>query len=134
MRLDINVPDIDFQTEESRRRLAAMLLKLFQHWRLTAADQTALLGLSHDHGRAALEECRAGGALPDDNLVVLRACHLLSIHTSLQQLLSDNSGLVVAWLTSHNQQFNAQPLDVMRLRGIDGLIDVRNYLASVTHC
>ena len=46
--------NVDLRQRSSREGLARMVVTLFDHWRLSAADQALLLGLSPD-SRATLK-------------------------------------------------------------------------------
>lgn len=109
---------------EHRRRLAQMVLRLFDHWNLGVRDQAALLGLSPCN-EAELSE---GFLLADNEDLLARAGHLLGIHESLRLIFPDNIELAYRWVSQPNRRFdNAAPLEIMT-QGLEGLLAVRCYL------
>ena len=73
----------DLKTPEARGRLAQMIMRLFEHWQLSTAEQAALLGLSADN-RSTLSRYRKGDPLADSRDLLDRAGHLLGVHKSLR--------------------------------------------------
>lgn len=71
---------VDLHDRESRERLARMLVRLFDHWQLSPADQAVLLGLS-PQSRSTVARYRRGEPLADNADLLARAGHLLGIHT-----------------------------------------------------
>ena len=119
---------IDLGTSESRARLARMVMRLFEHWQLSAGDQLNLLGLSPT-SRALLSKYRRGEPLPSTRDLLDRVGWLLSIHKSLRLLYPYNEALRYSWATRRNRQFdNLPPLDVMKEQGIIGIAKVARYL------
>ena len=55
----------DLDSEESRQKLTKMVMRLFDHWELTTADQLELLGLSAN-SRRLLTQYRKKGVLPKE--------------------------------------------------------------------
>ncbi|MGH6610218.1 MAG: antitoxin Xre/MbcA/ParS toxin-binding domain-containing protein [Burkholderiaceae bacterium] len=118
---------VDVGTRESRSRLAAMVTKLLEHWKLSAAEQSALLGLS-TASRSTLARYREGEPLADSRDLLDRAGHLLGIHKSLRILFPYDRELVYGWMTQFNRRFGARPVDLIAERGFEGLLAVRRYL------
>ena len=120
-------PPMDLHDADNRRRLTQMIIRLFDHWKLTPRDQAALLGLS-TQGRTTLSRYRRGQALADNQDLLGRAGHLLGIHKSLRLIFPHNIDLAYRWVSQPNRRFgNAAPLDIMK-QGYEGLLAVRRYL------
>jgi hypothetical protein len=119
---------VDLRTRDSRERLARMLVELLDHWKLAAADQAALLGLS-SQSRSTLARYRRGEPLADSADLLARAGHLLGIHKALRILFPHDLDLAYRWVLAPNRRFGgATPLDVMKRHGYEGILAVRRYL------
>jgi len=119
---------VDPRTRDSRERLARMLVELLDHWKLSSADQAALLGLS-PQSRSTLARYRRGEPLADRADLLARAGHLLGIHKALRILFPQDLDLAHRWVLAPNRRFGgAAPLDVMKRHGYEGLLAVRRYL------
>jgi Protein of unknown function (DUF2384) len=118
---------IDVGSRDARSRLAAMVTKLLDHWNLTAAEQSALLGLSTT-SRSTLARYREGEPLADSRDLLDRAGHLLGIHKSLRILFPYDRDLAYGWMTQFNRRLGARPVDLISERGFEGLLAVRRYL------
>lgn len=115
-------------SRENREALAASLLRLFDHWRLSSDQQLTLLGYSRG-SRATLKRLREGGALPASRDALDRAGHLLGIHKSLRLIYPRNPAARYGWITSRNRDFGERsPLAVIEKHGLPGLLMVRTYL------
>jgi hypothetical protein len=107
---------------------AAMLravLRLFEHWQLSAAEARTLLG---DPSPRTHQRWRAGevAALPRDT--VFRLGTLLGIHKALRMLFTDPQR-AYAWVRRPNVAFGgASALDVMLQGAPTDLARVRAYL------
>lgn len=118
----------DLHSRESRAALAKMVTRLFDLWGLSAADQSALLGLS-EASRSTLSRYRRGEPLADTRDLLDRAGHLLSIHKSLRMLFPENRELAYRWISAPNRRFEGQsPLGLMREHGFLGVLMVRRFL------
>ncbi|MBP7529872.1 MAG: DUF2384 domain-containing protein [Syntrophorhabdaceae bacterium] len=116
------------RSREGRAALAGMVMRLFDHWDVSAQDQAALLGLS-EGSRTTLARYKKGDPLADNRDLLDRVGNLLSIHRSLRILFPKNRELVYRWPTSPNKAFNGKsPVDVIRDEGFLGLLTVRRYL------
>ena len=121
-------PKVDLHARDSRERLARMLMALFDHWKIAAADQAALLGLSAQ-SRSSLARYRRGEPLADNADLLARAGHLLGIHKALRILFPHDRDLADRWVSAANRRFGgASPLDIMRSHGYEGILAVRRYL------
>lgn len=117
-----------FVNGADRSRLASMVMKLFDHWHLTAPDQLALLGLSVTHGDD-LVRYRMGEPLAEDHDLLERVGMLMGIHASLRQLFPHNSELAYAWMTQSNKAFGGSTsVEVIKQEGLPGLRRVQTYL------
>ncbi len=115
-------------TRDNRATLASGLLRLFERWQLTTAQQLTLLGYSRG-SRATLKRLREGGPLPASRDVLDRAGHLLGIHKSLRLIYPRNPRARYGWITSRNRDFDERsPLEVIETYGLPGLLMVRTYL------
>lgn len=111
-----------------KRTLAKMVMTLFDHWNLSAADRTALLGLS-PRSRSSLSRFRHGAAIGVRRDQYDRVSLLLGIHTRLRVLFPRNRDLAYRWMTVHNRAFDGRtPVEVVREMGMCGLHWVRGYL------
>jgi Antitoxin Xre/MbcA/ParS C-terminal toxin-binding domain/Antitoxin Xre-like helix-turn-helix domain len=114
-------------TRDARTRLARMIVQLLDHWALSTAEQSALLGLSAG-SRTTLSRYRAGEPLADSRDLIDRAGHLLGIHKSLRILFPHDRDLAYRWMSTPNFRFGARPVDVVVEHGFEGLLAVRRYL------
>jgi antitoxin Xre/MbcA/ParS-like protein len=114
-------------TRDARARLARMIVQLLDHWALSTAEQSALLGLSAA-SRSTLSRYRAGEPLADSRDLIDRAGHLLGIHKSLRILFPHDRDLAYRWMSVPNARLGARPVDVVALHGFEGLLAVRRYL------
>jgi hypothetical protein len=120
--------DIDLHGIEARGALAKMVIKLFNLWRLSTADQLELLGLS-PKSRTLLAKYARGDVLPESRDVLDRVGLLLSIHKSLRLLYPFNADIRHSWVNRRNTAFaNLTPLAVMKEQGIIGFARVARYL------
>jgi hypothetical protein len=120
-------PTIDPGSREARTRLARMITTLFEHWKLSTAEQAAALGISAG-SRSTLVRYRAGEPLADDRDLLDRVSHLLGIHKSLRILFPHDRDLAHAWMTTSNRRLGARPIDLVVRHGFEGLLALRRYL------
>jgi hypothetical protein len=118
---------VDVASRDARARLAAMVTKLLEHWRLGAAEQAAVLGLS-TASRSTLARYREGEPLADSRDLLDRAGHLLGIHKSLRILFPYDRDLAYGWMTQFNRRLGARPVDLVIDHGFEGLLALRRYL------
>jgi len=118
---------IDLHQRENRERLARMVVKLFDHWQLSAPDQASLLGLS-PASRATVARYRNGEPLADNTDLLARAGHLLGIHKALRILFPHDRDLAYRWVSTPNRRFGERtPLEIL-IQGYEGILAVRRYL------
>jgi hypothetical protein len=116
------------RTRDERVVLARAVTKLFELWRLSAADQLMLLGLNESN-RIALQRYARGEAIAANRDLLERVGHLLGIHKSLKLLYPHNADIVSGWMGSPNASFDgATPTEVVRRFGFAGLLMVRGTL------
>jgi hypothetical protein len=120
-------PQDELRSRQSRARLAAMVVRLFDHWQLTATEQAGALGLSAT-SRSALARYRGGEPFADSRDLLDRAGHLLGIHKALRTLLPHNRELAYRWMTQPNRRFGSRPIDLVMKQGFEGLLHVRRHL------
>ena len=118
---------LDTGNRAARGRLAVMVTRLLEHWKLTATEQAAVLGLSAA-SRSTLARYRSGEPLADSRDLLDRAGHLLGIHKSLRLLFPHDRDLAYRWMTQPNRRLGARPVDVVIEHGFEGLLAVRRYL------
>jgi hypothetical protein len=105
-----------------------MVIRLFQHWKLSTADQLNLLGLS-ENSRAMLSRYARREALSATRDMQDRVGWLLSIHKTLHLLYPKNEELRYSWVSRRNAAFeNRMPLEVKKEQGIIGIARVSRYL------
>jgi hypothetical protein len=123
---------IDLEDPNSRKKLAVMLMKLFEHWELDQRSQLNLLGMS-EQSRSALDKYRKGETpLPKSRDILDRAGYLLAIHKALRLLYPKNREICYSWVNRRNQAFNnLTPLEVMQTQGVLGAARVSRYLDFV---
>lgn len=111
-----------------RRAISGMLMKLFDHWKLTTEEQLDALGFSTTN-RAILTKYRRGEPISNSRDTLERAGHLLGIHKNLRLLFPHNQDLAYAWMKARNKAFeNCTPIEVIREYGFAGLLMVLAYL------
>lgn len=117
--------------DKERIKLAQMLLRLFEHWKIDTASQLALLGLSPT-SRAMLSHYRNGKTpLPFTQDILDRAGWLLIIHQALRSLYPENPDLCYNWVNIQNTALQNQiPLDYMKTQGLIGIAKIARYLQS----
>jgi hypothetical protein len=112
--------NIDLQSSITRKKLAAMLTRLFDHWELNQEARVHLLGGS---------ELKEGHALLKSRDMLDRAGYLLAIHKNLRLLYPKNPNIRYAWVNFPNRVFdNFTPLYVMQSQGIIGMARIDLYL------
>ncbi len=79
-----------------------MIMRLFDHWKLTTADQLELLGLSAN-SRRMLTPYRKSKALPNNRDMQDRLGWLLVIHQNLRTLYPSNPELCHSEAYSNGQ-------------------------------
>lgn len=121
------IPSSALADRERRARLAKMVAALLDQWQLTAAEQTAVLGLSVS-SRSTLARYRKGEPLADSRDLMDRAGHLLGIHKSLRILFPHDRDLAYRWVKQPNRRLGARPLDLVLQYGFEGLLAIRRYL------
>lgn len=103
-----------------------MIMKLFDHWGLSLAEQAGVLGL---RSIQAIRRYRSGRPIANQTGLLERVSCLLAIHGTLHTLYPRNRRTVYAWIVHKNDVFLGQtPLDVILREGMVGLRIVREYL------
>ena len=119
---------IDLESSDAREKLARMVTRLFELWKISTADQLELLGLSRT-SRAQISRYRNGGAVPSSRDMLDRIGWLLSIHKSLRLLYPRNEHIRYTWVKRRNKILDDQrPLDIMKNQGLIGVARVARYL------
>ncbi|MBT8340550.1 MAG: DUF2384 domain-containing protein [Desulfatitalea sp.] len=121
-------PPFGRENEENRRSLTQMVIRLFDHWKLSTADQLELLGLSNN-SRRMLTQYRKGKALPGNRDLLDRLGWLLVIHQNLRTLYPVNSEICYHWVHERNRYLdNFTPLEIMKKQGFIGIYRVAQLL------
>jgi hypothetical protein len=123
---------IDINSPESRKALAKMMIKLFDHWEIEAEDRLELLGLDADDP-SILDQFRSGKEpLPETGDTMVRVSWLLTVHKMLDLLYQYNEDIRYSWVNRRNNAFDSQtPLYVMRVQGLAGIKRIAAYLGSI---
>ncbi len=120
--------EVSTSGEVDRKAIAGMLMKLFDHWKLSTEEQLDVLGFSPTN-RAVLTKYRRGEPISGSRDTLERAGHLLGIHKNLRLLFPHNRDLAYAWMKTRNRAFdNLTPTEVIRKFGFAGLLMVLAYL------
>ena len=118
----------DLDSNENRQQLTRMVMRLFDHWKLTTADQLELLGLSAN-SRRMLSQYRKSKALPGNRDMLDRLGWLLVVHQDLRTLYPENPELCYTWIHRRNRHLdNWTPLEVMKAQGFIGIFRVAQLL------
>lgn len=117
------------ELEQERARITPMIMRLFDHWKLTTQEQLTLLGFSKA-ARATLGHYRTGKrVLANDRDKLERAAVLLSIHKNLRLLFPHDRDVAYAWMKLPNRAFGGlTPTEMIDRHGMVGLLAVRGYL------
>lgn len=114
--------------EQNRQKLTKMIMRLFEHWKLSTADQLEILGLSAN-SRRMLTQYRKGKALPNNRDMLDRLGWLLVIHQDLRTLYPKNPELCYSWVNRRSRHLNNwTPLEVMKAQGFIGIFRVAQLL------
>ena len=119
---------LDLHSKESRASMARLLMRLFELWQLSTAEQLSLLGL--DTGsRTTLLRYRKGQPLADHRDLLDRIGHLMAIHKYLRILFPNNIDLAHRWMQQANRDLgNQTPVALVQQMGFPGLLLLRTYL------
>ena len=120
-------------SEENRKNMAILTMKLFQLWELTTDEQLNLLGFSSS-SRAVLSKYKKGTALPATRDLLDRVGWLMAIHKALGLLYPDksNANLKYGWVSYRNKVFNnLTPLEIMKEEGLIGIAKIARYLDNL---
>lgn len=122
------MPPDQIENTNDQRAMATMVTRAFELWKLDTNTQLSLLGLPLND-MSALNNYRKGESRPDNPDLQERAGHLLAIHANLRLLFPQDRDLAYTWMTQHNRAIDdLRPVDVIRERGLPGLLAVRAYL------
>jgi hypothetical protein len=118
-------------TDKERASQTKMIMRLFDLWKISSAQQAICLGLS-PHTRASLHNYKSGKAyLPLYRDIQDRISILLTIHSILRRLFPENDEIVYTWISRRNKYFdNYTPLEIICRDSYPGLIKVKDYLEN----
>jgi hypothetical protein len=116
-------------SEQERASQTKMLMRLFELWSLTPAQQAICLGLS-TKTRTNIAKYKSGlSHLPLYRDTQERIKTLFIIHKYLKKLFPRNETVAYQWIHLPNRYFqNLTPLDIITRDGLIGLDVVRKYL------
>jgi hypothetical protein len=116
-------------TVAERKQQTQMLMKLFEHWKLTYKQQAIVLGLSPNTETSIHRYKNGKQYLPLFRDIQDRIQHLLTIHKYLRRAYPINKNLAYQWITTPNMDFNRQsPLEMICQEGYMGLVKIKQYL------
>ena len=93
-------------------------MRLFDHWKLSTADQLELLGLSAN-SRRMLTQYRKDKALPSNRDMQDRLGWLMVIHQDLRTLYPENPELCYSWVSRRSRHLdNLAPIEVMKEQAV----------------
>ena len=127
MRLELDGTEVVTTTSRWKvpHRVAHMAIALFDRWELSPENRAVLLDISE----GALGHYGESDVADSSWDRFERIGHLLAIHKNLRLLFPQNRDLRYRWMTTRNQAFDGQtPVEVVRARGLLGLLTVRAYL------
>lgn len=116
------------ESEDGRRRLAKMVMRLFNLWQLAQTDQATLLGLS-PRSRNSINRYKKGEPLNDNRDLLDRVYNLLGIHKALRILYPRNEQFRNRWISTPDSRIRGMaPIDIMRKEGLMGIVMIRHLL------
>lgn len=112
-------------------KLTSMIMRLFEHWKLTYAEQAIMLGFSPKTHSTIARYKNGSQAIALDRDTYDRVRFLLSIHKNLRTIFPLNKDLGYAWVKAQNRTFDGKtPFDIIAQEGFLGLARVNNYLEN----
>lgn len=115
--------------DSERASQTKMIMRLFDLWQISPAQQAICLGLS-PNTRTSISNYRTGKAcLPLYRDTQDRIANLLAIHIALRKLFPENPKLVYGWINCRNRHFdNFTPLEVICRDNYRGIEKIKSYL------
>jgi hypothetical protein len=111
--------------------ITKMIMKLFEHWKLTYEQQAMLLSLSPNTHSTIARYKRGVAKISPARDTQDRVSHLLSIHKHLRRIFPLNKELVYEWPTTPNKAFQGRsPIQVIADEGFVGLVQIKQYLEN----
>src|SRR5690606_36823723 len=103
-------PDSEDRSRQKRAVLARSLMRMFEFWQLSTADQLVLLGLAEGN-RTALQRYASGEPIAGSRDALDRAGHLFGIQKNLELLYPRNEDIQRRWMSAPNGKFhNRRPV------------------------
>lgn len=122
---------VNFADPVARAQFSVAVMKLFEHWALSTAEQLSLLGFN-EGSRRRLANLRKGTPIPNNIDTLDRIGHLFSIHKNLRLLFPHDRHIAYKWVKFPNVAFNKlSPLQVMLEYRLVGIVKVRLYLEKM---
>lgn len=112
-----------------RSKVYKMILTLFDLWELTETQRLDMLGIS-EKDKTIFEHYQLGLLVPCSLDISEREGHILAIHKYLRLLFPEHQDLAYRWISQQNKSFNATPVAFVALKGLGGLVEIRNYLLN----
>ncbi len=124
-----NSPSIQFSLSfRTRRKVAGVIIRIFDHWNVPKRIQLELLGLSPSN-YGLIRQYKLGRPFPQNPELIERASHFLNIHKYLRQQFFRYPEIESSWMMRRQPVLNDQsPVDHIRERGLKGIIEIRNRL------
>jgi hypothetical protein len=120
---------IDFDDADTRKRMARMVLRLFDFWGLNNQQRLELLGMSESSRSQLPKFSRGEASLAKGRDTMDRVGYLLSIYKALELLYPYDEDIRDHWVTQrHAMLDNLRPIDVMVEQGMIGLAKVARFL------
>ena len=113
---------------DDRGDLARLVIDIMQEWQLSPEQQLNLLGMPEDCRPRELVRLKNGSPLPEDELILDRARHILGIQHSLHIVFPMNQNMPKFWLKNKNRFLKGVPLYIMMGEGLDGMHRVWRHL------
>lgn len=117
--------DSDLTSEDTRRRLTKVIIRLFDEWELKTTEQLILLGLRETSCNLLQNYRNLKNIIPYDHDQLERVGLLLNIYKNIYDLYPENENLRKNWVKRANKFFNGKrPLDIMLEKGLSGMADI----------
>ncbi len=118
----------ELSSKSARSKLTQMIMRLFDEWSLTTAEQLTLLGLRETSRNMLIRYRNLNSIIPYDQDKLDRIGILLAIYKNLYDLFPENETIRKTWIKRQHKMFdNKRPLDLM-LEGLFGLANVMRFL------
>lgn len=122
---------LDSFDDEHAARMTKMVMRLFEHWKLTYEEQAQMLGLSTKTHSTISRYKKGVSPIRFDRDSYDRVRFILAIHQLLRSFFPSNKAVSYAWIKTPNKNFELKtPLEVVESEGFLGLARVHQYLEN----